>query len=88
MQGIEPARIEPPLVDNPNVQVVYADGPCSVEAHGHVVRITYFEYRMEGGREVRMPVLTMVRPIESALRSTVSVMLREALERLKLAAVH
>lgn len=58
-------RTEPRLVEVTSVPVVYSDGVAKVLVEGGNVRITFFEYRTIAGERVKMPILEMVRPVES-----------------------
>lgn len=63
------------LIDVP-VQAIYADEIASAEIVGSIVRIMFCEKKTLDGERVRIPVVELLRPLESCLQLTLQDMLR------------
>lgn len=65
MPDLTETGLEPRLIEDLGVPVIYCDGPARVSIEGSNVRIVFFEYRRIEGERVRVAVLEMVRPMAS-----------------------
>lgn len=72
----------PRLVDAAQIPSYYCDGVAKVEIlgpNGSNLRITFFEYRLHDGETVRMPVIELIRPVDSVISTAdLQKMLRQA----------
>lgn len=70
------AEEAPAVLEFNSVPVIFADGIASALLVGNNVRITFYERRLLDGKEVRVAVLELVRPLASCLELSLQAMLQ------------